>query len=84
MTDRCPTHHTPARKEYDFGTVLPQPHVTVYSGCKCATYAAELPGGFEERHCQSFAEAEGYARLALAIWNVALTAPVTPLQDAHP
>lgn len=69
MTDTCPIHNTPVRREYEFGRLRPQPTVTVYQGCKCATFAADMPGGFETAHLPSYAEAEGRARFALAIWR---------------
>ena len=69
IIDVCPAHGGPVRKEYDFGALSPQPHVTVFRGCKCARFDAEMPGGHEARLCASYAEAEGFARMALAIWK---------------
>ena len=66
--DLCPSHGTPARKEYEFGGMSPQPRITVYSGCKCARFDCEMPGGYEEKLFPSYSEAEGAARMALAIW----------------
>ena len=69
ITDKCPAHGTLARKEYDFGALRPQPHITVYTGCKCARFDAEMPSGHESKLFASYGEAEGAARLALAIWK---------------
>jgi hypothetical protein len=69
--DICSIHNTPARKTYDYGRLLPQPSVTVYKGCKCAHYHADLPGGVEQKHCRSYEEADGLARFALEIWRAA-------------
>jgi len=69
--DTCPIHNTPFKKEYDFGRLMPQPHITTYKGCRCATYNAEEPSGHKFKHCRSWSEAQSLAKFCLELWKVA-------------